>query len=288
MKKERGSVPTPGMSTGLGWGTRGGEKSGDVEPGGVPREAGRGGEARTCCRARPRQGAHASLLATADPAAHLTSPGDCRWRRGDTERGRARGLWTRLGWSHAHHGRFSTPGSSLSHFPAPPCSLALLKPATTSPTPSDPRRSAVGVLCRGAMKAARWGGRRPGREAGLQRHHSSSSSYRGAEVAGGRPPPRTPLLRFPSSSSQTSSPPPPLGRSGLGSERVEVGRAERDERGMAVAGTQAGRGGGLGRLARGPPPPHSGPGAPSQSLPPATHAPPLLACCSLGEDAGAG
>ena len=40
MKKERGSVPMPGMRTGPGWGTQGDEKSGDVEPGGVPREAG--------------------------------------------------------------------------------------------------------------------------------------------------------------------------------------------------------------------------------------------------------
>ena len=66
----------PGMRTGPGWGTQGDEKSGDVEPGGVPREA-VGGEARTCCRARVRARTQA---VTADPAAaHLTSPGDRRW-----------------------------------------------------------------------------------------------------------------------------------------------------------------------------------------------------------------
>ena len=168
-------------------------------------------EARTCCRARLRARTQA---VTADPAAaHLTSPGavgvEAGWGRGK-ERGWTLGLWTRLGWPPAHHGRFSTPGSSLSHFQhllAP--SRAPQTRKIVSPTPPIPAGLLGGPPGNRHGKAQGGGGRGDrGRRGGLQRHHSSSSSYRGAGVAGARPPAQnTPSSASPSSS-QTSSPPP--------------------------------------------------------------------------------
>lgn len=116
----------------------------------------------------------------------------------------------------------------------------------------------------------------------MQRPYNSSS-YRGAEVAGGRPRPEHPLLRFPEVRAKLIT--TPQGAQGLEAE-AWVAEAERDERGMAVAGTQAGRGGGLGVL-RGTPAPlipgQAPPRSPCPSHPPA----PPLACCSLGgDDAG--
>ena len=148
-------------------------------------------EARTCCRARLRARTQA---VTADPAAaHLTSPGavgvEAGWGRGK-ERGWTLGLWTRLGWPPAHHGRFSTPGSSLSHFQhllAP--SRAPQTRKIVSPTPPIPAGLLGGPPGNRHGKAQGGGGRGDrGRRGGLQRHHSSSSSYRGAGVAGARPP----------------------------------------------------------------------------------------------------
>ena len=55
----RGSGPMPRMRTGPGWRTRGDEKSGDVEPGGVPREAGEAaGPALAGARARAHTHTH--------------------------------------------------------------------------------------------------------------------------------------------------------------------------------------------------------------------------------------
>ena len=163
MKKERGFVPMPGMRTGPGWGTQGDEKSGDVEPGGVSREA-VGGEARTCCRARVRARTQA---VTADPAAaHLTSPGDRRCGGGEYGARQGPGALDQVG-------PVSRPPRALQHtwllpkpLPAPPCSLARSSnPQNRLPYPSDPRRSAGGSPRESPWKSARWGrAGRPGKE----------------------------------------------------------------------------------------------------------------------------
>ena len=243
----------PGMRTGPGWGTQGDEKSGDVEPGGVPREA-VGGEARTCCRARLRARTQA---VTADPAAaHLTSPGDRRCGGGEYGARQGPGALDQVG-------PVSRPPRALQHtwllpkpLPAPPCSLARSSnPQNRLPYPSDPRRSAGGSPRESPWKSARWG--RAGRP-GKERRPAAPSLQQQLLPRGGggwRAPPRPehPLLRFPKFEPNLITTTPR--RSVLGSGGERGGRAERDERGMAVAGTQAGRGRGLGVWHRAPAPP---------------------------------
>lgn len=284
MKKERGSVPTPGMSTGPGWGTRGGGKSGDAEPGGVPREAGEAARpALAAARARVRARTQA---VTADPAAaHLTSPGDRRCGGGGYGARQGPGALDQVGL-------VSRPPRALQHtwllpkpLPAPPCSLARSSnPQNRLPHPSDPRRSAVGVPPAGAMEKRKVG---EGGETGEGEAACSAITPAAAPTAGrgwleAAPPPRTPPPPLPQVRAKPHHHPSKALRAG---KRRRARWPSRERRKRDGGGRHPGwERRGSWRLAQRPPAPLIPGQAPPRSPCPQPPTHPPLACCSLGED----
>lgn len=186
-----------------------------------------------------------------------------------------------MGWAPAHHGRFSTPGSSLSHFQhLLASSRAPQTRKVVSPTPPIPAGLLGGVPPGRRHGKAQGGG--AGRATGEGEAACSAITPAAAPTAGwgwleGAPPPRTP----PPPLSQVRAKPHhhPSKAFRAGKRRARWPNRERRER--DGGGRHPGwKRSGSWRLAQSPPP--LAVPAPPPTHPP-THARPL-ACGSLGED----